>query len=116
MSKTRNEKLNEHWKPQYLFLGTTKFDFIGKLENIEQDFAYIRKELNLPLTLPLTNRNKYTSNLVNPFKVHWSNLYANELKTLNEYPSYINFYTKELIELVSNRYQKDIKIFGYDFD
>ena len=38
LSKTRDEKLNEHWKPQYLFLRTTKFDFIGKLENIEKDF------------------------------------------------------------------------------
>lgn len=114
--RTKDKQLDIHLKPQYLFLGTTKFDFIGKLEKIQEDFAYIKTQLKLPLyELPQKNPNQYTETPKNSFDIHWSKLTPSELKTIKYYPKYQEFYTEELRELVKKRYEKDLKMFGYEF-
>jgi len=115
LSRKKNNSLDYHWKPQYLFLGRTKFDFIGKIENLKEDFEYLKNKLNLPYGLPQRNTNKYTETPTKPFNTHWSKLTPNQLKNINQYPRYKEFYNEELIELVRNRYQKDLKMFYYQF-
>lgn len=116
LSRTKDHKLNWHWKSQYSYLGSTKFDFIGKVENLEEDFEYIKNKLNLPDDLPYRNISLYTKDFSsNPFDIHWSKLTPLQLRNINYYPKYQEFYTEELIELVRNRYLKDVKTFGYEF-
>ncbi len=115
LMRTENKKLNEHWKPQYLFLGRTKFDFIGKFENIKEDFEYIKNKLNLPYELPHNNKTKYTKTSRNAFDINWSKLTPSQLKSINQYPKYHEFYNEVLMDLVSKRYEKDVKMFGYEF-
>lgn len=107
--------MNEHWKPQYLFFGRKKNDFSGKIENIKEDFEYIKNRLNLPYDLPHKNKTEYTKTSPNTFDIHWSKLTPSQLKSINQYPKYHEFYTEELMELVKKRYKKDFKIFGYEF-
>lgn len=115
---TEDEKLDGHWRPQYLHLGKTKFDFIGKLENLNADFEYLKKKLNLNIDLSWTNKTKRNNDLAiaqnNNNEAHYCDLYPLELSNLKDYPRSQQMYDPELFELVGKRYQKDIEMFGYD--
>ena len=85
-----------HIMPQCEFLydsnGQQMVDFIGKTENIEDDFSVVCERLGLSkLTLPHINSSGD--------KKHYS-----------------TYYDDELIELVGNIYAEDVKRFNYTFD
>ena len=44
--------------PKSFFKGKQFVDFIAKLENIEQDWKFIAKQINSPATLPKLNKSK----------------------------------------------------------
>ena len=70
--------------------GKILVDFIGKFENLQEDFNTICSRIQINLTaLPLANSSKHT-----------------------HYKDYYNKHTKDLI---NNAFQKDIEIFKYDF-
>ena len=70
--------------------GKILVDFIGKFENLQEDFNTICSRIQINLTaLPLANSSKHT-----------------------HYKDYYNKHTKDLIY---NAFQKDIEIFKYDF-
>lgn len=86
-----------HFIPQYKFITREDnpdkivIDFVGRFENINDDFVYICKKLKIENTsLPHINN---TSNST----------------------SYKDVYTQQMIEKVSNLYQKDIDLFAYKF-
>lgn len=86
-----------HFMPQYRFVCDIgdirpKVDFIGFYENLREDFNYVRNRLDISANLKYQN------------------------KTSNRKIDYRDYYTDETIEIVANVYQKDIEIFGYDFD
>ena len=110
---TEDHLLDRHWKPQYLFLGNTKFDFIGKFENLAEDFQYIKQKLNLDLDLEWMNKTEKTEN--SSISENYADYYPQYLRKLGEIPNYRSFYTPELVELVRSRYQNDIEMFDYEF-
>lgn len=110
---TEDKTLNGHWKPQYLFLGNNKFDFIGKFENLTQDFQYIKQKLNLELDLEWANKTKKTEN-VNVLE-NYADYYPDSLRQLKQMPNYKSFYTPDLVELVRERYRNDVEMFDYEF-
>ncbi len=63
-------------------------DFIGKMENIEKDFQTICEKVNIVAELLHLNASRKDSN-------------------------YLKFYSKKSIELVSQAFAEDIKLFGY---
>ena len=75
-------------KPNCYELGV---DYVGKSENLDQDFNYILDRLNLPRV---------------------------EIKTLNKsvYKPYKAHYTSELIEIIEEKYAVDINAFGYSYE
>lgn len=81
----------DHFVSQYATLydknNKCKVDFVGKFENIAQDWKIVQDYTNLP-ELPHLNQ----SNLID-----WT-----------------NFYTLETAQLVYQRYKKDFEYFGYD--
>ena len=115
----KDEDIDGHWRPQHLFLNNTKLDFIGRFENLIEDFEYIKKRLNITLNLPWSNKSNrvnhgsYTKGLDR--NRHYSDYGRSELRKLAQYPKYQEFYTPELIELVRQRYRKDVEMFGYEF-
>ena len=66
-------------------------DFIGRFERLQQDFQFIGTRLQLPLTLPHSNKGLAVAD-------------------------YRSFYNDETRDLVARRFQRDIEIFRYTFD
>lgn len=81
-------------KNQYDYLadnnGKLTVDFVGKFENLEEDFEKITRKLGLEVSLPHLNKVKHKS--------------------------YIEYYDDESYEIVKNRFRKDIAAFNYKFN
>jgi chondroitin 4-sulfotransferase 11 len=86
--------------PQTYFLmdelGEIQMDYIGSLENIKEDFKIICKKLNIDETstfLSHSNRSNY-----------------------DDKKTFLDYYTEETKKIVADRFNMDIKIYGYGFD
>jgi hypothetical protein len=111
---TEDRYLDQHCIPQYLFLGGIKDYFVARMENLSEDLRHIQNQLNLSLKLPKLNKTKYSSSLNNG--QNFAKVSASKFRNLKTVlPDYKQFYTPELIDLVSRRYAKDIQLFGYNF-
>ena len=70
--------------------GNLLIDFVGKFENLQEDFIKVCDKLNVPVgTLPHKNGTKHNK--------------------------YVDYYDEETKELVAESFKKDIKIFDYNF-
>ena len=81
---------------QYSFLENDRginFDFIGKLENLEEDMSYLADKLNLPEYSQMPHRT------------------LKENKVARK--KYLDFYDSESIEIVNKIFARDFKLFGY---
>ena len=86
-----------HFRPQYKFLcepGSTKLavDFVGRFEILEESYAYVSNKLNLNNSLRRIG------------------VGAGRERNYKEY------YSDSTINIVANAYQRDIRLFGYDFE
>lgn len=83
-----------HFAPQHQYIcdntGVVSLDFVGKLETISEDFAYITQKLGVDVQLQELNRSRK-----------------------DDYRSY---YSDASIERVLDVYKRDIQLFGYQFD
>jgi len=71
--------------------GKIDIDFIGKFENMNNDFKYIQKKIKIFNNLPHLNKTVPTN--------------------------YKDFYTeKELIDIINDAFKEDIKLFNYTFE
>ncbi len=86
----KNILLDGHTYPQCGMINTEHLDFIGKFENLDNDFNIIQSKLNIPIAkLPIENITHH-----------------------DDYRKYYNSNTKNKIEQL---YSKDIEIFQYEF-
>lgn len=69
--------------------GKCLVDYIGKLENIEDDFKKITQHLGLEATLPHSNKSKHKS--------------------------YQEYYSPETRDIVAEHFKEDIELFNYEF-
>lgn len=92
----KEENINTivHLKPQHSFICDDRdnivVDFVGKLENIEQDFKFVCNKLGYPCTLKHMRNSKHNY--------------------------YTKYYTDETKEIVERVYQKDIELFRYKYN
>lgn len=71
--------------------GKIAVDFIGRFERLQEDFEKVLTDLKLPrYVLPVINASKKKD--------------------------YRSYYDEKTIKIVGNRFEKDIKYFGYTFD
>lgn len=84
-----------HFIPQYKFItdfrGKIGVDFLGHVENINQDFNFIKNKLGI-YTAELGHNNRSNHN------------------------NYKDYYNSEMIEIVRKIYKKDIELLNYIFD
>ena len=82
-----------HIKPQSDYIidknGVQLIDFVGRMERLERDFAYICEQLGAQLLLPREN--------------------------ISQRGNYRDYYSESSRKLVSLRYIKDIEMFNYKF-
>ncbi|GAA4103166.1 sulfotransferase family protein [Zhongshania borealis] len=102
-----------HVMPQYNFLhddkGNLLVDFIGRFENLQDDFDFIGRQLGFNRTLlPHINSSKKYSlkDRLNIFK-------NTKTEKRNHYTEYYDLETRKIVE---NMYSKDIETFGYQFN
>tara|TARA_B100001123_G_C15083541_1_gene936690 strand:- start:301 stop:1011 length:711 start_codon:yes stop_codon:yes gene_type:complete len=80
--------------------GTLMVDFVGRVENIVEDFAYACQEMGVPdIELPHLNHVGY---------------HAGE--DIKPEPHYSTYYTSELRDIVASRCKADIEAFGYTYE
>jgi hypothetical protein len=86
----------EHFKPQHRYVcdpnGKLQVDYVGRFENINNDFDYICSQLGIKANLPHDNR------------------------TSEKRKQYHSYYSDETREIVAGVYKKDIEMFGFRFD
>ncbi|WP_206484691.1 sulfotransferase family protein [Thalassotalea sp. G2M2-11] len=105
-----------HVMPQYQFVydnnDNLMVDFVGKFENLKEDFATITKQLcGSPLDLPHKNKTQNTSYVHSlKKKLLLSNPEKNKPSS-----SYKDYYDNESKEYVQKLYMKDIAYFDYSF-
>lgn len=83
-----------HFRPQSHYMldkhEKIRLDFVGLLENLDEDFAYITKRIGIAASLPSANSSKHAK--------------------------YLSYYTDETKEIVASVYGRDIELLGYNFD
>ena len=71
--------------------GNNLLDYIGRFENLENDFKFIKDKLSIEQDLGHRNKN-----------------------TLEKDSNYMKYYTSESIKIVNKVYQNDFKYFNYE--
>jgi hypothetical protein len=105
-----------HVMPQYKFVydkeGQLMVDFIGKFENLQQDFAEVsRKIVGSPLALPYKNKTTISAD-------HWLSKITKSLMPARQKPEkkhFSEYYDTSLIQWVHDFYAEDIALFDYKF-
>jgi chondroitin 4-sulfotransferase 11 len=94
-----DEVANVHFRSQHIFVcggGSRKdilADYVGRFENLEEDFEIITKRIGIDAQLP----------------------HAANTSSIRGSRSYRDFYDEKLAEMVGERYREDIDLFGYSF-
>lgn len=117
--RSPDDQLDEHWKPQHLFLGHCRFDFVGRFETMAEDFQRLARAKNLPVdALPLTIATPYDPEAVQATKEAncVADVSAGDLFSFGALPDYRAFYTPELQSQVGRRHRTDIERFGYELE
>jgi len=111
-----------HVIPQYDFIydkdDQCLVDFVGKFENLKNDFDQVCRLLKLS-NMKLPHKNKSLSffrrdmSLYHILKTIKDALSINQ--TRNTFSNYTEYYDEETIEWVAQIYKKDILVFDYEF-
>jgi len=110
-----------HIMPQWKFLydeeGNQLVDFIGRFETLQQDFNYVCQQLNIDeISLPHKNKTA-PSGIKQRSKLKFRKLLSKVGFTrFEQHRHYSGYYDDESKAFVADLYQKDIELFGYQFE
>jgi len=97
-------KKSVHWMPQHILShcdGEPIVDFIGKYENLANDWRYVANKIQVNTTLPFltSSENQRVTNTTRKemHKVHWKGYY----------------FSNEIVSAIIDYYPKDFDLLGY---
>jgi hypothetical protein len=94
IEKIPDSEADPHFRSQYLYItdknGKLLVDFIGKFENLNEDFKFVGRKIGLD-----------NKNLPEIMKTSHKN--------------YREYYTEEIKNIIARRYKKDVELFNYKF-
>ena len=99
--------------------GDLLVNYIGNFEDLQNGFDYVCSKIGIPPTqLPHVNKSK-EEDLV--FRLNTKSIVKYFLRKVGEknilgYKKYQDYYDKESIDFVADLYEKDIKLFKYEFE
>ncbi|WP_040896333.1 sulfotransferase family protein [Xenococcus sp. PCC 7305] len=116
LARTEDIYLNQHWRPQYTFLGEGlfKFDFIGQFEKLDSVISCLEQKFHLNIETSTTKH--ITDYCVFDDHETFHDKYPAYLRSLDGFPKAHHFYTSELEELVRKKYAEDIRIYEKEFN
>ncbi len=125
LSETEDYLLNEHWRSQHTFLGREilELDYLGQFEELDSVIKFLENKFDFTITTDVEDSNEFEEHITK-YVEYDSNqkvcdTYPTELKFLKilhgGFPKATSFYTPDLIELVTNRFAKDISIYQQQF-
>lgn len=98
VSKIPDLLADNHFKSQYALLyseGESQVDYVGKVEHLDNDWQQIAAKYKLDRTLEHVNVSKNKPGCHSDYRL---------------------YYTESLVQLVYERYRKDVEMFGYERD
>lgn len=113
LSDGNPRQFDVHWRPQHFFLRDNRFDFIGRVERLAEDFAIVSDHLGIDHPLGHINVTQYDRQASHDVVADCT---PQELQAHGAFPDYRQFYTLELERLVARLYARDIELFGYSYD
>ena len=138
--------LNKLWKEKYWFVcpqveyvykgETLNVDFIGRFENLQEDFDYICTQIDLPaINIPHKNKSseikkisfvprviRYLLNskgirkALDPKRIYKKSFPGGILSKGEHHKKYQQYYDQDTKDIISKIYSKDIEAFKYTFD
>ncbi len=105
--------IDPHWRPQYLFLGVTNFDYWGQFEQLSEVINFLESKFNVKMNQNVAQHKIAYRETAQDIEYH--NLYANELQKLKKLPRAEHLYTPELRELVKVKYSRDLELYQNQF-
>ncbi len=105
---------NSHWRPYWKYKETFghEFDFIGKVENFNEDFSLVCDSIGIP------SKNIPHKNMSLKGKKAWQRrkeMLKSNTPITKPY-HYSEYYTDETRDLVEKAYAKDLKDFNYSYE
>ena len=95
---------------------TLMVDYIGRMENIQEDFRYVCKEIGLPSTdVPHVNKSKNRGPVfsLRPKPLAKNLLSSLRKKRIPSFNRYQDYYDTESADFVAQLYERDIRLFSY---
>jgi len=92
VTRVPNKHCDNHFVPQHYLVNLDLLNFIGYVENFDQDLLYLRKQVGVPDEIP------------QPQKMNAS-----------RHDPYQSYYNDKLRKMVDRKYARDLEIFNYGF-
>jgi hypothetical protein len=95
LTRTRPERMNPHWRPQYLhtMVDSLDFDFIARTERLDEDLNYLLVKIYGEGARKLPDRMRHATGSSEKLAA---------------------YYTKEICDIVTKVYERDFVTFGYE--
>jgi hypothetical protein len=103
-------ELDPHWRPQSCFVTGHTFDFVGRVERIDEDLPELGRRLGIEPPKRARNRTRYAPALADR---GYADVPAAELRPLPGLPRPAQMYTSDLADRVQQRYREDVETWGY---
>ena len=112
--RTPDQQLNDHWRPQYNFIATVKFNLFGQFESLDTVVETLEKNFDIRIRRQVSTHITKYRHFDKDLEFH--HMYPHELRRLEGgMPVAKNFFTDELSQKFQLRYEQDIALYNRHF-